>query len=321
MQFDVFNGDADGICALVQLRLAQPADARLVTGIKRDIALLTKVSAETGDAVTVLDVSLDTNRADLIRILEHGAEVFYVDHHRPGDIPIHPKLTTLIDTDADTCTSLLIDDHLQGRYRTWAITAAFGDNLDRKAEQLAKALSLSEAEVEQLRLLGICVNYNGYGAGIDDLHFHPDALFREMVPFASPFDFIQGNPEVHNRLVSGYYDDLARAEQIGPEFLSETAAVFLLPDVAWSRRISGVWANQLANQNPDRAHAILTINSLGGYLVSVRAPLTNKTGADELCAAFPSGGGRKAAAGINHLPPASLPAFIEQFERKYSKVN
>ena len=24
MQIDVFNGDADGICALVQLRLAQP---------------------------------------------------------------------------------------------------------------------------------------------------------------------------------------------------------------------------------------------------------------------------------------------------------
>ena len=24
-QFDVFNGDADGICALQQLRLAQPA--------------------------------------------------------------------------------------------------------------------------------------------------------------------------------------------------------------------------------------------------------------------------------------------------------
>jgi hypothetical protein len=37
---DIFNGDADGICALTQLRNAEPRDARLVTGVKRDIALV-----------------------------------------------------------------------------------------------------------------------------------------------------------------------------------------------------------------------------------------------------------------------------------------
>jgi hypothetical protein len=31
--YDVFNGDADGICALVQLRNADPRDAELVTGV------------------------------------------------------------------------------------------------------------------------------------------------------------------------------------------------------------------------------------------------------------------------------------------------
>ena len=35
--FDVFNGDADGICALIQLRLAEPRDTTLITGVKRDI--------------------------------------------------------------------------------------------------------------------------------------------------------------------------------------------------------------------------------------------------------------------------------------------
>src|SRR5678815_3472044 len=40
--FDVFNGDADGICALHQLRLADPLDSTLVTGLKRDIALLNR---------------------------------------------------------------------------------------------------------------------------------------------------------------------------------------------------------------------------------------------------------------------------------------
>ena len=37
--YDVFNGDADGICALIQLRLAEPADTTLITGVKRDTAL------------------------------------------------------------------------------------------------------------------------------------------------------------------------------------------------------------------------------------------------------------------------------------------
>jgi hypothetical protein len=43
---DVFNGDADGICALIQYRLAYPADATLVTGVKRDIKLLEKIQVK-----------------------------------------------------------------------------------------------------------------------------------------------------------------------------------------------------------------------------------------------------------------------------------
>ena len=40
MHYDVFNGDADGICALLQLRLEEPLVSTRITGIKRDIALL-----------------------------------------------------------------------------------------------------------------------------------------------------------------------------------------------------------------------------------------------------------------------------------------
>ena len=65
--FDVFNGDADGICSLQQLRLAEPRESALVTGVKRDIALLKRVQAESGDEVTVLDVSLDKT---LIKVLQ-----------------------------------------------------------------------------------------------------------------------------------------------------------------------------------------------------------------------------------------------------------
>ena len=56
--YDVFNGDADGLCSLLQLRLAHPRPSVLVTGAKRDIHLLDRVPAGTGDSLTVLDISL-----------------------------------------------------------------------------------------------------------------------------------------------------------------------------------------------------------------------------------------------------------------------
>ncbi len=96
-------------------------------------------------------------------------------------------------------------------------------------------------------------------------------------------------------------------------------AAFLLPDAPWARRVSGVYSNDLANANPSRAHAVITAKAEGTYLVSVRAPLENKTGADELCRGFPTGGGRKAAAGINDLPGDSLQAFIDRFAEFYAR--
>lgn len=317
MHIDVFNGDADGICALVQLRLANPTESKLVTGIKRDIQLLDTVSVQKDDQVTVLDISLEKNRNALDRILEQGASVFYVDHHQAGEIPNHPNLKTIINTDANTCTSLLVDQHLGGKYRAWAVTAAFGDNLIDSAEQAAKTLGLSADEQKKLHDLGVCINYNGYGASIADLHFAPDALFRELVSYASPFDFMAGNAAIYQRLLTGYAEDMDRAMRIKPEYQTDAVAVYILPDEAWARRISGVFGNELANQAPGRAHAVLSFTKQNDYQVSVRAPLTTKTGADELCSAFPTGGGRKSAAGINHLPLDQLAAFITAFEQKY----
>ena len=46
--FDVFNDDADGLCALTQLRNAQPLEAELVTGVKRDINLLKHICNSVG---------------------------------------------------------------------------------------------------------------------------------------------------------------------------------------------------------------------------------------------------------------------------------
>ena len=89
-------------------------------------------------------------------------------------------------------------------------------------------------------------------------------------------------------------------------------------DAAWARRVSGVFANSLAQQHPDRAHAMLTETGDGSFLVSVRAPLATKSGADELCRKFPTGGGRKAAAGINHLGADMYESFVSELAATFS---
>ena len=81
--------------------------------------------------------------------------------------------------------------------------------------------------------------------------------------------------------------------------------------------MSGVYSNDLATDNPGRAHAVLTVRDNGNYLVSVRAPMSNKQGAADLCMQFPTGGGRAGAAGINDLPVDRLQDFIGAFRAAY----
>lgn len=309
---DVFNGDADGICALHQLRLADPADSELVTGPKRDIGLLKRVTAGAGDRVTVLDIALSKNREALDRLLAAGARVRYFDHHQPGEIPAHPNLDAHIDTDANVCTSLLVNDFLQGSRRVWAVTAAFGDNLADSARQAAAPLGLTAGQLAQLQSLGECLNYNGYGETLEDLFFDPAELYRQLRPFADPFAFIAESP-AYRTLKAGYEDDMARAIAVPAAETRPGGRIFMLPAEKWARRISGVFGNQLAVASPEQAHAVLTAKPGGGYVVSVRAPLATKAGADQLCSQFESGGGRKGAAGINHLPESGLGRFIAGF--------
>ncbi|TLX70621.1 DHH family phosphoesterase [Pseudomonas nicosulfuronedens] len=315
--FDVFNGDADGICALTQLRLASPREAVLVTGVKRDIQLLDRVWAAAGDQVTVLDVSMDKNRASLDRQLAAGAEVFYVDHHFAGEIPAAPRLRTLINEAPDVCTSLLVNGHLQGRFARWAVVGAYGDNLRQSAQAAARQLDLTSAELALLEELGTCINYNGYGERVEDLHYAPDELFLRVSHYADPLDFIRDDREHFERLHDGYHEDMRCVEALVPLSSDGRTAVYILPDQPWARRVSGVYGNQLSNRYPERAHAVLTPNVDGGYVVSVRAPLANKVGAADLCRQFLTGGGRAAAAGINHLPTSELDNFIARLRVAY----
>ena len=315
---DCFNGDADGICALTQIRLQTPVESELVTGVKRDINLLERVSASRGDMVTVLDVSLDKNRQGLERVLKEGAQVYYCDHHFAGDeIPNHRNLTTLINTTPDVCTSLLINQTLKGRFLEWAVVGTFGDNLSRSATALAKPLGLDETQLEALQNLGIYLNYNGYGAKLDDLYFDPAELFKRTSQHKTATAFMVDDAETFGILEAGYHGDMKKAADIKAEFDQPHAAVFMLPNQAWARRVSGVYGNDLANQSPDRAHAVVTELASGDYMVSIRAPLNNKKGADEICRQFPTGGGRSAAAGINKLSKTDLSHFIDVFSSFY----
>lgn len=314
---DVFNGDADGLCALHQLRLADPQDSTLITGVKRDIALVKQVQASAGDSVTILDISLDKNRDALIKVLETGATVRYADHHFPGEIPVHANLTTHIDTAAETCTGLIVNQVLDGAYLPWAVTAAFGDNLLTTAREAAAPLNLSTTELEQLQTLGTLLNYNGYGSSLEDLYFPPAELYRRLQPHANPFSFINED-DAFQTLADGYASDHARAEAIEAARSTEQMAIFVFPNDPFARRISGVYANELAQNHPERAHALLSELDDGSYLVSVRAPLNNRTGADELCRQFETGGGRKAAAGINRLPADEMERFASAMQTQFS---
>ena len=316
MQFyDIFNGDADGICALQQLRLEEPRASLLVTGVKRDVRLLERVTAAAGDELTVLDISLQANAGALRRLLGAGARCRYFDHHAAGDIPRHANLRAFIDTAPDVCTSLIVDRHLEGRHRLWAVVAAFGDNLPGPARRAAEGLDLDAVELERLRGFGECLNYNAYGDSVEDLHYHPADLFETVSHYRDPRDFLDGEP-VFEVLKNALTDDFDRAVAIKPQSTGGSTAVYVLPDVAWSRRIHGFFANRLAREHPRRAHALL-VSGHGGYVVSVRAPLESPRGADTLCAKFETGGGRQAAAGINRLPEADYSRFVGEFSRAF----
>ncbi|MDX8388165.1 MAG: DHH family phosphoesterase [Ghiorsea sp.] len=315
---DVFNGDADGICALVQLRRSEPRSSTLVTGIKRDINLLKSVKAEQGDCITVLDISFEKNHGDVARLLNAGVSIKYVDHHKTGELISHVLLDTDIDLSAETCTSLIVDKQLQGKYRAWAITAAFGDNLAKQARALGQEHGLDETQLELLQKLGIYLNYNGYGSSLDDLFYHPADLYGRLQKFDDPFDFLDAEPEVFDTLNDGYLSDMAKAEQADMMFENKDVAILSFPNEKWARRVSGVFGNDLVNRFPDKGHAVLTVKENGNYLVSVRAPLNRREGADELVSQFPTGGGRKAAAGINDLPKEQLEDFIKAMDKQFA---
>ena len=197
----------------------------------------------------------------------------------------------------------------------WAITGAFGDNLDEPASQVAKKAGLSERDTEQLRELGVCLNYNGYGPSLEDLHFHPADLYGALYEARSPAAFVAS--DAFRKLQDGYREDVAASEALTPVHIQSGFAVYQLPNASWARRVSGVFSNDLVRAYPERAHAVLTERDDDSFLVSVRAPFERRTGAEAVCSQFETGGGREAAAGINRLPAGDLDRLVIALAAEY----
>ncbi len=313
---DVFNGDADGLCSLIQLRLTDPVESELISGTKRDTQLLHEVIAAPGDFITVLDVSFDRNRTDVRRLLAQGAKLRYFDHHFAGDIPDHPSLETMIDPSPDLCTSLLVNRYLGGRHAAWAMAGAFGDNLWEPATALATGAGLDDEDRNALCRLGELLNYNGYGTRVEELHFHPVALFRRLIEFPDPRAVMTDCIEM-KRLSDGFEADLAAARDSKATMSTFRVAAYVLPDAPWARRVIGTWANEVSRTFPDRAHIFLCPDGEGTLTVSVRAARTEPRGAAAFCCRYPNGGGREAAAGINRFDPAEQDSLVRDFSAAF----
>ena len=269
------------------------------------------MEAHAGDCVAVFDIAIGRNKEALERLLAAGATVTWFDHHAPGRIPVHAEFTPHIDTDPEICTSLLVDRQLKGRFRLWAIAAAYGDNLAPSAERLAEAsIPLAPPQRAQLRMLGEAVNYNAYGDSEADVRIHPAALYRWLAHYDDPFDAIAQVPIVRE-LDALRRADLDRARAVPPRHKDQHCAAVVLPDAPWSRRVLGPFANELAVRDPLRAHAVLKELAGNAYAASIRAPIASPFGADALAREF-GGGGRTGAAGIDALPATDLPRFLAQ---------
>ena len=317
MHYYVFNGDADGICALQQMRLAHPiAEAQYISGLKRDNRLLDHLENVHSSTVTVLDISLANNRSMLLKLLDQQNRTVYIDHHYAGEIPSSPFLTTHIDSHSEICTSLLVNKLLAGKHGKWAICGAFGDNLHKPAQRLATSLSIHEKQTQQLREVGELLNYNSYGETLDDVRFPPLKICNVLEHYIDPLDFFTA-PDIIPVLRSVFQEDMKCALTLQAHGPVGKNRVYFLPDRPWARRIAGIFANFKAREKIHAAHALVTKNSDGTFRISIRAPLAACKNADTVCRLFPTGGGRPGAAGINALPPEMIDSFLSAFYDMY----
>ena len=289
MRWYAYNGDADGICSMVQWGLVYGIEGHRVTGVKRDIELLERVNPNPDDEIIVMDISLARNHARAVELSTQGFDITWFDHHLAGE-PID-GITTNIDTSSDVCTARIVEKYL-GVDSDWAQVALHGDGL---------SVHSSKPEFKEL---GELLNYNGYGADLSDLHFHPDELLLLCLQAKTPQNFM--DTQAFMTLKNGFESDLSNAINIEPR-----NGYYLLPNESWARRVVGVMAHRI-NESGDGPH-VIAIDKGETLQVSIRG----SEGIGELCKMF-GGGGRATAGGIDALPKSEITALMKEVNSRRS---
>ena len=289
MRWFAYNGDADGICSMVQWGLVHGVDGNRVTGVKRDIELLDRINPSKGDEVIVMDISMARNHSMAQKFAQNGANITWFDHHLAGENI--ESISAHIDTSDNVCTARIVEQHL-GVESNWAQVALHGDGLSK------------HSSIPEYRELGELLNYNGYGADLTDLHFHPDDLMMLCLESKTPEQFMLSTAFV--KLKEGFDSDMSNADSI-----VEKDGFFLLPNEAWARRVVGVMAHRI-NEKGTGPH-VIAIDKGSTFQVSIRG----KNGIGELCAMF-GGGGRATAGGIDNLPKAEITALMNEVNSRKS---
>ncbi len=329
----IFNGDADGIISQHILTLEFGAPALRITGLKRDIELLKKLPENWKGEIRVCDISLKQNLNSLKTILEKGhIKVAWYDHHEPGELFDHENLEKHIHESSGLCSAAIVHNVLGQKYPLWAAMAAFGDNIPDLAPALVQKVNseklksnpelsshpseITAAELGLLRKAGLLLNYNAYGESLSDLRFDPEALAKYISDFSSALDFAQ-DQSIFGPLENQFSEDQTYFAGLKPIRQSPWAQAFSIPSEPWARRYAATWANERILAKPWQALATLTPLTDGSYSVSIRARREkDKPGpsAADLASEFPTGGGRKLAAGINGLPKEDVDKFLQRFE-------
>ena len=289
MRWFAYNGDADGICSMVQWGLVHGIDGNTVTGVKRDIELLKKINPENGDEIIVMDISLARNHSKASELIQSDIKMTWFYHHLAGE-PI-VGLEAHIDTSSDVCTARIVESYL-GVKSDWAQVALHGDGLSEHSSK------------PEFKELGELLNYNGYGADLEDLHFHPDELMRICLESQTPASFLQ--TPTFEALRNGFNTDMENVDSV-----VEIDGVYMLPNEAWARRVVGVMAHRINSTGP--GPHVIAIDKGDVLQISLRG----RNGIGEICAMF-GGGGRETAGGIDALPKDEVTALMNEVNSRRS---
>lgn len=316
-----FNGDADGICAVLQFLQNGTIIDSFFTGHKRDQALLRHGEMLNNANILACDVELAKNIGSVKKVLNNGCDVTWFDHHGKGEESIFSEainFSSNIDTSPDTNTSLIVYKFLNNpELLKWVIVGLFGDNIDNTALHYCKNLNLSEEAKSILSEIGRLINYNSYGESLSALIVDPMDILHQAKQFIDPISFYK-ETDIGQRLKESSSEDLELAMSYVKKDSKDN--IIFLPNIPWAKRVYGTLGNLLIQKNKTQPLAILVDIGEDNYLVSVRAPLDQPTGAGNLCRLFDSGGGRAAAGGINKLPRDALDHFISAFKINWTEI-